>query len=74
MLRFLIISILVFFSISLKSQVLVDNVNDAKSFLQAYLNPLGNGLGAITNNGWYNTARPHKLLGFDATCYLKTIY
>jgi hypothetical protein len=70
MLRFLIISVLVFCSFSLKSQVLVDNVNDAKSFLQAYLNPLGNGLGAITNNGWYNTARPHKLLGFDATVSL----
>jgi hypothetical protein len=60
----------VFFSFSLKSQVLIDNVNDAKSFLQEYLNPLGNGLGAITNNGWYNTARPHKLLGFDATVSL----
>ena len=70
MLRFLIISLLIFFSFSLKSQVLIDNVNDAKSFLQAYLNPLGNGLGAITNNGWYNTARPHKLLGFDATVSL----
>ena len=70
MLRFLIISLFVFFSFSLKSQVLLDNVNDAKSFLQAYLNPLGNGLGAITNNGWYNTARPHKLLGFDATVSL----
>ncbi len=70
MLRFLIISLLVFFSFSLKSQVLIDNINDAKSFLQAYLKPLGNGLGAITNNGWYNTARPHKLLGFDATVSL----
>ena len=70
MLRFLIISLFVFFSFSLKSQVLIDNINDAKSFLQAYLNPLGNGLGAITNNGWYNTARPHKLLGFDATVSL----
>lgn len=70
MLRFLIIPLIIFFSFSLKSQVLVDNVNDAKSFLQAYLNPLGNGLGAITNNGWYNTARPHKLLGFDATVTL----
>lgn len=73
MLRFLIISLLFFFSFSLKSQVLVDNVNDAKSFLQAYLNPLGNGLGAITNNGWYNTARPHKLLGFDATVSLSLL-
>ena len=70
MLRFLIISLFVFFSFSLKSQVLIDNVNDATSFLQSYLNPLGNGLGAITNNGWYNTARPHKLLGFDATVSL----
>ena len=73
MLRFLIISLFVFFSFSLKSQVLIDNVNDAKSFLQAYLNPLGNGLGAITNNGWYNTARPHKLLGFDATVSLSLL-
>ena len=70
MLRFLIISLFVFFSFSLKSQVLIDNVSDATSFLQSYLNPLGNGLGAITNNGWYNTARPHKLLGFDATVSL----
>ena len=70
MLRFLIIPILLFCSISSKSQVLIENINDAKSFLQAYLNPLGNGLGAITNNGWYNTARPHKLLGFDATVSL----
>lgn len=70
MLRFIIISLLVFISFSSKSQVTVDNVNDAKSFLQAYLNPLGSGLGAINNNGWYNTARPHKLLGFDATVSL----
>ena len=33
------------------SQVQVNDVDDARAFLQEYLSPLGNGLGAITNNG-----------------------
>jgi len=40
---------------------------DGKSLIEAYLSPLGNSLGAALNNGWYNTAKPHQLGGFDFT-------
>ena len=46
---------------------------DASSFLQSYLSPLGEILGAGLNNGWYNTAKPHKLLGFDITLTVNTV-
>ena len=44
-----------------------------RAFSQEYLSPLGNGLGAITNNGWYNTAKPHHFLGFDANFTLSLL-
>lgn len=40
---------------------------DAKELSKAYLSPFGNALGAELNSGWFNTAKPHKLLGFDIT-------
>ena len=69
-----LLTILIFsISITSKSQVQVDDINDAQAFLQEYLSPLGNGLGAITNNGWYNSAKPHRFLGFDATFTLSAL-
>ena len=69
-----LLTILIFcISITSKSQVQVDDINDAQVFLQEYLSPLGNGLGAITNNGWYNSAKPHRFLGFDATFTLSVL-
>ena len=41
--------------------------NDARLLLQNYLTPYANILGANLNAGWYNTAEPHKLGGFDIT-------
>ena len=67
------IVILSLFTTKSFSQVQFENINDAQAFLQEYLNPLGNGLGAITNNGWYNSAKPHKVLGFDATFTLSVL-
>jgi len=43
------------------------DIDDAKALIEAYISPLGNSLGAGLNNGWYNTAKPHKLGGFDVT-------
>lgn len=40
---------------------------DAEKLLQAYLKPYANAFGADLNGGWYSTAKPHKLLGFDLT-------
>ena len=69
-----LLTILIFsISITSKSQVQLDDFNDAQAFLQEYLSPLGSGLGAITNNGWYNSAKPHRFLGFDATFTLSIL-
>jgi hypothetical protein len=40
---------------------------DAERLLESYLEPTFLGFGYGINSGWYNTAKPHKLLGFDAT-------
>jgi hypothetical protein len=40
---------------------------DGVKYLQAYISPWANAFGAGLNGGWYNTAKPHKLLGFDIT-------
>ena len=41
--------------------------DEAKNLIEAYIAPFGNSVGAGLNNGWYNTAKPHKLGGFDVT-------
>lgn len=40
---------------------------DGAKFLEAYIAPWTNAFGAGLNSGWYNTAKPHKLGGFDIT-------
>lgn len=40
---------------------------DGVKFLKSYISPYANAFGAGLSGGWYNTARPHKLLGFDIT-------
>ncbi|MFK7951977.1 MAG: DUF6588 family protein [Ekhidna sp.] len=40
---------------------------DAEKLMEGYLEPVFLGLGYGINSGWYNTAKPHKLLGFDIT-------
>ncbi len=47
--------------------VLKSGVNNASALSEAYLSPMGNTIGAGMNSSWYNTAKPHKLLGFDVT-------
>jgi hypothetical protein len=47
--------------------LLASGQSDATKLLQQYLKPMGNSLGANLSAGWYNTAKVHKLLGFDLT-------
>ncbi len=42
-------------------------IADSETLMQAYLEPLGNSMGANLNGGWYNTAKLHNTLGFDIT-------
>lgn len=48
-------------------------IENAKSFLEAYFRPVGSSIGAGLNNGWYNTAKPHKLAGFDVSLTLNLV-
>ena len=40
---------------------------DGVKYLQAYISPYANAFGSGLSGGWYNTAKPHKLGGFDIT-------
>ncbi|MGW8122113.1 DUF6588 family protein [Roseivirga echinicomitans] len=40
-------------------------LTDANKLLQSYMEPAFQGIGYGINAGWYNTARPHRTLGFD---------
>ncbi len=42
-------------------------LEDAEKLTAAYIAPFANGFGATMNSGWYNSAKTHKLLGFDLT-------
>lgn len=43
------------------------NRASVENLFQSYLKPYANAFGANLNGGWYNTAKPHKLGGFDLT-------
>ncbi len=43
---------------------------DGLKIVEAYIAPWTNAFGAGLNGGWYNTAKPHKLGGFDVTAGL----
>jgi hypothetical protein len=48
-------------------QLLEGGVQNANALLDGYLEPAFAGFGYALNSGWYNTGKPHKLLGFDLT-------
>ena len=51
----------------------LDPLDDAKTVVESYIEPLGKSIGTGLNAGWYNTAKPHKPLGFDVTFTLNTV-
>ena len=48
------------------------SADDAEKLFEAYISPYANGIGAGLSAGWYNTAKSHKLGGFDVTVTLNT--
>lgn len=69
--------LILLFSFSLKAQENIVNflsgsVADAKLLSKAYIDPFANGFGNALNHGWYNSAKPHKLGGFDITFSVAT--
>lgn len=53
-----------------KLDFLKSSTSDGIKFLEAYMTPWINAFGAGLNGSWYNTAKPHKLGGFDITTAL----
>lgn len=46
-------------------EILRASEGDSRIILQEYLRPIGEGVGAGLNSGWFNTAETHKFLGFS---------
>ena len=49
-------------------------VDDAELLLEGYLSPYFNAFGTSLTAGWYNTAKTHKLGGFDVTATFNTVF
>jgi hypothetical protein len=47
---------------------------DAQTLMKSYISPYTNSLGTDLSGGWYNTAKPHGVLGFDITFTLNTTF
>lgn len=56
-----------------QQNILSKDLNQAKNLIEAYFSPLAESYGTGLNSGWYNTAKPHKLFGFDLTFNLNTV-
>lgn len=69
--RFLIaVLMLMTTSFGLRAQLDFDSfleagIQDANKLLEGYMQPAFEGFGYGLASGWYNTAKPHKVLGFD---------
>lgn len=47
--------------------LLEGGVEDTEKYLGSFIEPIFKGIGIGLTNGWYNTAKTHKLMGFDIT-------
>lgn len=67
------LALIMLFSTSIYAQfgqlgsILSTGQDDAEKIFDSYLSPYANGMGAALSTGWYNSAKPHKLGGFDVT-------
>lgn len=48
-------------------QLLNESIDDGRKLINAYVNPLMNSVSLGLNQGWYNTAKAHKVAGVDLT-------
>jgi hypothetical protein len=49
------------------NDLLEGNVEDGKKLIGAYVSPFMKSVTLGLNSGWYNTAKPHKIVGIDLT-------
>ena len=53
--------------------ILASDIAQGEKLIEAYFTPMAESFGAGLNSGWYNTAKPHSLGGFDLTFTLNTV-
>ena len=53
--------------------ILADDIAQGGKLIEAYFSPMAESFGTGLNSGWYNTARPHSLGGFDLTFTINTV-
>jgi len=77
----LLLSGIIVISFLIPAQAQFDNLGtlipyqeNAEILLKEYIRPYTNALGTDLSSGWYNTAKPHKTLGFDITFTLNTTF
>ena len=58
--------------VDIMGRLLTGGIDDAEKVSEAYLNPFIDAFSANLNSGWYNTAKPHSLFGFDITLSFNT--
>ena len=70
-----LISIASLISYAQNNQISIANqdIAQGEKFIEAYFTPMAESFRAGLNNGWYNTAKPHSLGGFDITFTLNTV-
>ena len=66
-------TILMSYSAFSQTDIIDNDLVNGKAIIESYISPFAEGIGASLNNGWYNTAKPHKLGGFDITFTLNTV-
>jgi hypothetical protein len=58
---------------SYSQTIFTNDISQGEKLIEAYFTPMAESFGAGLNNGWYNTAKPHSLGGFDITFTLNTV-
>jgi hypothetical protein len=54
--------------------ILIGGAADAKYLGEGYISPMMKAVGYGMNQGWYNTAKPHKFPGFDLTLSVNPVF
>lgn len=70
---FTLLAGLIGFTSNGQSAIFGDDIKQGEKLIEAYFTPMAESFGAGLNNGWYNTAKPHSLGGFDLTFTLNTV-
>tara|TARA_B100001758_G_scaffold185010_1_gene161726 strand:+ start:6337 stop:7275 length:939 start_codon:yes stop_codon:yes gene_type:complete len=72
--KYLFILLASLFTINSYAQViLAEDITQGEKLIEAYFSPMAESFAGGLNNGWYNTAKPHSLGGFDFTLSLNTV-